>query len=285
MAARFCDLHTHSDYSDGKCPPESVVRLAAEAGLSAVALTDHNTLSGVPEFIRAGEAHGIDAVAGTEITTEYDGREVHVVALFVTERHSARLNELLEHIQLVKDAANYKLYRRLTEAGYSLSWEHILQSGRHGNVNRVHFAQELMRQGVIGSVKEGFDGILSRKRGLYTPAPREDCLETIAFLRELGVVSVLAHPFLNLDGSQLDALLPQAKAAGLDAMECYYSRFTEEQTRAARALCETHGLLESGGSDFHGENKPDIRVGTGTGALRVPDACYRALQALAKQRA
>ncbi len=272
-----CDLHTHSTYSDGTCTPREIVEQAKALALCTVALTDHNTLAGAAEFKTAAIEYSVEAVVGVEISAEYNNKEIHVVGLFVTEKQYQPLNEYLESIQLEKDIASFGLYKALVAAGYDINYERIVSEGKKGTINRVHFANELIRCGYISGITEGFEGILSEKRGFYKPAPRPDAFAVIEFLHGLGVTPILAHPFLNLDHGELCAFLPKAKACGLAAIETDYSTFSAEQTAAAYALADEFCFMRSGGSDFHGANKPDISLGTGSGNLRVPMEYYASL--------
>ncbi len=277
--SRCCDLHTHSTYSDGSCTPTEIIEQAKALSLSAVALTDHNTLAGAAEFKAAAIECGVEAVVGVEISAEYNKKEIHVVGLFVTEKQYQPLNEYLENIQLKKDIASFELYKALKAAGYDISYECIASDGNKGSINRVHFANELIRCGYISTIDEGLDGVLSEKHGFYKPAPRPDAFAVIELLSGLGVTPVLAHPFLNLTYDKLRTFLPKAKEHGLAAIETDYSTFTSEQTAAAHALAEEFGLMKSGGSDFHGANKPDIALGIGLGELRVPVEYYTTIAA------
>lgn len=263
-----CDLHTHSVFSDGTLTPAEILAEAERIGLSAVALCDHNTTAGLDAFLEAGARSPVTAVPGVEITAQYNGKEIHVVGLFLKKPYD-RLNGFLAHIRQKKETANRNAYLKLTAAGYQISYETILKEGGE-NVNRLHFAKELIRRGYAASVDEAFKGLLSEEHGLYLPAERCDGFEVIAFLREISAVPVLAHPFLNLSYGQLQEFLPAAKDKGLLAMETYYPLFDAEQTRLAESLAAQYALLPSGGSDFHGANKPNIHLGTGKGNLCVP---------------
>lgn len=267
---KLCDLHTHSSYSDGSFTPSEIIKEAEEKGLSAVALTDHNTFGGLAEFFEASRSSSVEGVGGVEITTEYKGKELHIVALFVDPDLHGELNDLLEMQQLIKDKANYDLYKRLKAEGYVINYQNILEAAKKGSVNRVHFANELIRCGYIEDRAQAFDDLLSEERGLYLPAKRLDALDVIRLLSSLSLVSVLAHPFLCLEYDELKEFLPKAKELGLCAMETDYSTFSEEETALAHGLADKFGLLRSGGSDFHGINKPLISLGQGMGGLKVP---------------
>ena len=265
---QYCDLHTHSDHSDGTCTPAEVIQLAKEAGLRAVALCDHNTVSGLPEFLAAAE--GIEAIAGTEFSVDHKGTELHVLALYLKPEDYDAVTARTEKFLQDKEQSNIDLCKALTGAGYPLDYEKIKAATIDGFVNRAVIGAEMVRLGYVESVQQGFKTLLSQKHGYYKPPVRPDVFETIRFIKSLGAVAVLAHPFLNLSRQELEAFLPVAVEAGLDGMEVLYSKYSSEQTQAAFELAEKYGLLPSGGSDFHGENKPDIAVGTGRGGLKIP---------------
>lgn len=276
---QYCDLHTHSVHSDGTCTPAEVIKLAKEAGLTAVALCDHNTVSGLPEFLAA--ADGMEVIPGTEFSVDYRGTELHVLALFVKPEDYAAVTARAEQYLIDKEQSNIALCAALTEAGYSLSYEQIKAATADGFVNRAVIAAEMLRLGYVESVQQAFKTCLSEKHGYYKPPVRPNVYEIIRFIKSMGAVAVLAHPFLNLSRQELEAFLPCAVAAGLDGMEVLYSKYSPEETEAACEIAEKFGLLPSGGSDFHGENKPDIAVGTGRGNLKIP---YSWLQQLKSKK-
>lgn len=272
-----CDLHTHSYYSDGSLSPKELIKEARALGLSAVALTDHNTIKGLSEFMSKGAEYGIITVAGVEFSTDYEGDELHILALFVSPKHFNDITEIEKSIAKEKISSNDMLFDRLKAGGYDVDYERI-KSEAHGGINRVHFAKELIRLGVVSSVNEAFSGILSPKGEFYKPPKKPNVFEIIEFIRSIGAVSVLAHPFLNIDEKRLCKLLPQAKKSGLNAMEVYYSKFTQNERERAKQICDEFGLLYSGGSDYHGENKPDIKMKIGKGDLSVPDEVFLKLR-------
>lgn len=266
---QYCDLHTHSTYSDGTCTPAELIELARSAGLSALVLSDHNTVAGLPSFLDAAKGSGIEPVPGIEFSTEYLGIELHILALYIKPCHYDRINGLLQEFLDRKDVANFELVQRLKKTGMELDYGAIREKAA-GSINRAVIAAEMVRLGYCNSVKEAFSQWLSPKWGYYIPPRRPDAFEIIRFIKSIGAVAVLAHPFLSLEESQLRAFLPDAVAAGLDGMEVYYATYDEAQTRLAVEIAGQFGLLSSGGSDFHGQNKPDISIGTGRGGLAVP---------------
>ena len=265
----LCDLHVHSNHSDGTCTPAQLLSLACKQGLSAVALCDHNTINGLPEFLSAAEGGPVRAIAGIEFSTEYEDTELHILALFLHPRHYSAINELLAAYHERKEASNLALARALKQAGYDIDYAAV-KARTKGTPNRAHFAAEMVEKGYISNIREGCLTVLSPGSGLYVPPKRPGALETIGFIRSIGAVSVRAHPFLNLKEPDLRQFLAYAVPCGLDGMETVYSTFDKDLTRRAKAIAAEFGLKESGGSDFHGSNKPDISIGTGRGNLAVP---------------
>ena len=265
---KYCDLHTHSHCSDGTTAPGQLIRLAEETGLAAVALCDHNTVKGLPEFVEAAKESPVEAVPGIEFSTEYRGTELHILGLFIKPEHYAAVNALLEEAMQRKERSNIALVERLKEQGLPLDYWAIKSATPNGNVNRGVIGAYMERKGLCGSVKEAFDRWLDPELGFYVPPKRPDAFEVIRFIKSIGAAAVLAHPFLNLDEAGLREFL--AAAEGLDGMEVYYSKFTPEETALACTIAEEYALVKSGGSDFHGANKPTIRMGIGKGDLRVP---------------
>ena len=275
---KLCDLHTHSCYSDGSDSPKRIIELAASLGI-AVALTDHNTTAGLEEFTLEAEARGVTAVAGVELSTRYCGKELHLLGLFLPREHYADIELLVSDFKLLKEKSNAELVKKLAAAGYPLDYEELKHRSPEGNMNRAHIAAELMRLGYVHSIKEAFDTLLSESHGLYTPPPRPDFFETVALLKKLGALPVLAHPLQELSENELCELLPMAINAGLIGIETLHSSFSTEQIATAKAIAQKFDLCESGGSDYHGENKPDVALAFGKGELRVPIELYEILAA------
>lgn len=275
---QLCDLHTHSHFSDGTLSPTQLVRMAEEIGLTAIALCDHNTVSGLPEFMAAGEGSPVETVPGIEFSTDYRGTELHILALFVKPQHCPVITEMMEEGRRQKEKSNQDLIDALARDGYVLDYNKVKEKGK-GRINRAHIAAALTEAGYTESVQDAFSRLLAPKHGYYQPPALPDAFAIIRFIRSIGAVPVLAHPFLNLKtGEALAEFLAQAVPEGLVGMETMYPKFTSEQTEAARILADRYGLLPSGGSDFHGDNKPDIQMGSGRGTLRVPSACLEALR-------
>lgn len=265
----FCDLHVHSNYSDGTCTPAELIRLAENQALETIALCDHNTIDGLPDFLAAAQSSTVRAIPGIEFSTEYQSTELHILGLFIQPQHYDRINALLIDYQKKKEASNRALAQALNNAGYLIDYEAV-KARTIGIPNRAHFAAELIEKGYLSSIREGCLTILSPKNGLYVPPSRPDAFETIAMIKSMGAVAVLAHPFLNLKEPDLRVFLQKAVSYGLDAMETLYVTFDDDLTQRAQKIAAEFGLKQSGGSDFHGSNKPDILIGVGRGNLAVP---------------
>jgi predicted metal-dependent phosphoesterase TrpH len=239
-------------------------------------------VAGLPEFLAAAEGKSIEAIPGIEFTTEHKGKELHILALFVKEVHYESIMARINHWLSAKEQSNRDLVDRLKKAGYILDYDKIkAEAGDY--VNRAVIAAEMVKLGYVSSVKEAFKTCLSEERGFYKPPFRLDACETIRFIKSIGATAVLAHPFLNLDEPGLREFLPEAVEAGLDGMETIYSKFTAEETALAKAIAKEFGLLESGGSDYHGDNKPDIALGVGRGNLQIDFRLVAPLQNRAKK--
>ncbi len=275
---QYCDLHIHSNCSDGTFTPEQLIEIAKESNLKAIALTDHNTIVGLNRFLEAAKDSGVIAVPGVEVTTAYQGKEVHILGLFLKEEYYDELTEYLAEINRRKEENNRMLAKTLRDAGYDLEYEQMKK--KHPGIipNRVHFALELVEKGVISTVSEAFETILAEGGAYYKPAMKLDTLDVIRFLNSIDAVTVVAHPLFNLTVEELHDFLPKAKACGLKGMEVIYTLHSEEDTKIAYELADTYGLLISGGSDFHGTNKPDIKMGRGKDNIEIPFEVYEHLK-------
>ena len=277
MTKELCDLHTHSYYSDGTTSPAFIIDEAERIGLTAVALCDHNTAAGLPEFLQYAKKSPVEAIAGVEFSTSYREKELHVLALFVKEQHFEKINELSEILHKRKEESNQRLVAALSAAGYKIDYEKIKRESK-GGINRAHIATALLEGGYAESVKAAFCDILDESRGYYIPPERFDVFEIIDFICEIGATPVLAHPLLNLSADELREFLFEAIPHGLKGMEVIYSGYSTEETEIAKKIATECGILSSGGSDFHGERKPDISLGTGKGNLEIPASFIYALR-------
>lgn len=277
---KICDLHSHSNFSDGSLSPSELVHLAEQQGISALALTDHNTSKGLSEFMKAGKNSKVITVPGCEFSTQNEGKELHIVGLFMRESAWEEIEDFVELMHMAKHSSNEKLIENLRQGGVDITYEEVAALTDADEFNRSHVARVLVKKGFAGTIDEAFEKYLKQKRGFYMPAKKVSSLATIRFIKANGGVAVWAHPFFSASEAEIAAFLPQAKAAGLDAMEILYSTYTEEEQQKAKELADANGILYSGGSDFHGAGKPDIHLGSGYGDLKIPFSFYETLAGL-----
>ncbi len=278
-----CDLHAHSNCSDGTLTPAELAVAAKEAGLSAIALTDHNTVAGLPAFIKACEDLSIEAVPGVEISTEYEGIELHILGLYIPEDAFECVEDYVAGYNIRKEQSNRDLVARLNEAGYHIDYDEIAGATPDGHINRAHIAKALMDHGYVDSVKVAFSTLLKEGKGYYIPPERIHATDAVAFLKSIGAVPVWAHPFLQMNEDGARKFLSEAVPLGLIGMETRYSLYTAETEATADRLVKEFNILPGGGSDFHGEVKPDIKLGVGKGNLEIPLAFARDLRRYAKE--
>ncbi|MBQ7373556.1 MAG: PHP domain-containing protein [Clostridia bacterium] len=270
---KICDLHTHSCFSDGTFTPTELVEQAKKVGLSAIALTDHNNLGGVAEFLAHAKTLGIEGVAGVEFSTDYKDKELHILGLFIKEEYFKAVETICDEVRKNKEKSNRKMIENLNKLGYDLSYDEIKLSCK-GTMNRAHIGEALFKKGYISDIKGVFSTLLSKDGNVYVPAKRIDVFKAITFIKSIGAVAVLAHPFLDLDETELKEFLSKAVPLGLDGMETVYSEFSAEQTAVLKQIAKEYGIKESGGSDFHGYRKKDISLAIGKGNLQIPYEFY-----------
>lgn len=268
-----CDLHTHSIYSDGSCTVSEIVSQAKHLGL-IVALTDHNTVAGLPEFMKEAESNGVTAVPGIEFSTVYNDTELHLLGLFIAPQYYDRLEAIADKFHKLKEQSNIELARRLNEAGFAIDYDSVKKRNPTGNINRAHFAAELLEIGLVDSISAAFETILSEDYGFYVPPERLQLLDAIKTLRSIKALPILAHPLQELDEDNLRAMLPEAIEAGLVGIETQHSFYDLEKIETAARIAKEFNILQSGGSDFHGTNKKDIYLGVGKGNLSIPIDFY-----------
>lgn len=267
------DLHIHSTASDGTVPPEALPALGAAAGLSALALTDHDTVAGVPAFLARQKDHpGLELIAGVELSSHYAMREIHLVGLFLDIGAPALL-AFLDAMRAERRLRAEKMREKLAALGYPLDDDELRAAGAHDTPGRPHFARALVRRGAFASVPEVFTRLLQKGAPGYVPRTLPEPADCLRAIKAAGGVAVWAHPVRNHSGEESFArrVLTVLAPLGLDAVEAHYTDFTARQTQIMSKLAGEFRLALSGGSDFHGENHPDIAIGTGSGALRVPD--------------
>ncbi|HEX3203912.1 MAG TPA: PHP domain-containing protein [Nitrospiraceae bacterium] len=271
------DLHLHTTFSDGSLPPADVVRLAQNAHVSALAITDHDTVDGIPEALTAGLERGIEIVPGIEISSRWRGIEVHILGYFIDWTDAALLGRLVGYRDS-RHTRNPLIVEKLNELGIAITYEEVRALAGPASVGRPHIARVLMNKKYVTSAKEAFDRYLAEGAAAYVPRDLPDPAEAIGVIRAAGGVPVLAHPSW-LDRSEgIVPLCKELKIAGLAGIEVHYSTHRPEQTSHYLNLAKQLDLLVTGGSDFHGVTKPDIEVGVGRGRLKVPEKLLEPLR-------
>ena len=270
---QFCDLHIHSNYSDGADTPKEIVSYAKRIGLGAIALTDHNTIDGLADFEKEAREQGIEYALGSELTCEYEGKEIHMLCLFIDLHHTQGIENFTKSIRKIKRARNVELAQGLSADGYEIDFFE-LEKKYGSNVNRAHFAKELEEKGYVESLDVAFNTLLREGGKYYQGTERPDAIYTIRQIVSWGCVPVMAHPLLSLEGSMLEKFLPLAKEAGLAGFEVYYPKFSPQEMDYLNKLAREYDLISSGGSDYHGEMKKGIVLGM----ANVPYSAYSKLK-------
>jgi len=262
------DLHIHSSVSDGSFSPGELVRLAHELGLAAIAMTDHDSVSGYAEAARCAEGLGVEVVPGIEISTRFRG-PVHILGYFI-DPASDSLRPVLDWVVHDRDERNRKMAELMAADGLPVSYEDMHR--RYGEViGRPHFAALLVELGLADSIQDAFDRYVEKGRKYYMPRHFLPIERAIGIIAAAGGVPVLAHPFqYRLDDEGLRALIEHCLEHGLRGMECRYTGYDAGQVEYLERLAGEYGLVRTGGSDFHGSSKPHIRLGSGDGNLSVP---------------
>ncbi len=278
---RMIDMHVHSSASDGTYAPAALVAEAKKAGLCAMALTDHDTMDGVEEAAAAAKELGIELVPGVEISTEYRGCEIHVLGYYPSPEHP-RLKAMLEEFRDFRSTRNVRMVKRLQEEGFSITMEQLTEKFPDSVLTRAHMARFLCESGQIADTRTAFAQYLGENCCCYIERPKISPVDAVHLIREAGGLAVLAHPVLyNLEESALKEMIAEMKEAGMCGLEAVYSENTADDEIRMKKLAEAFGLIVTGGSDFHGQNKPDIKLGTGKGNLHIP---YAFLQSLKEQK-
>lgn len=276
------DLHTHSDRSDGSDPPATLVAKAAAAGLSAVALTDHDNLDGIPRAAKACAAAGIELIAGTELSVGWNGTAMHLLVYFL-EPKPGPLQDALGAIQDGRHNRNLQIAARLQELGLDIEYDEVFAEAGGTGIGRPHFAAVMVSKGYATDISDAFDRYLAAGRPGYLPRRRLQAVEAIELSRMSNAVPVIAHPHtLGVAADDYRTAFIDLTDAGLGGIEAHYGEYEPALREHLAELCSQLGIAATGGSDYHGAYKPELSVGTGRGDLAVP---YSAVEALQLQRA
>lgn len=273
------DLHVHTTASDGTVSPAAVVEDALAIGITALAITDHDTQEGISEARAAASGRGVEVIPGAELSLDYDEGGMHLVVLWL-ETGPGPLQDRLLSLRESRDIRNLAMVERLGHLGMPLEIEEVLLEAGTGSVGRPHIAAVMMRKGYVPDIRTAFDLWLARGRPAYVSRPRLAPENAIELARESGAVPVLAHPHtLGIHrANDMSRLLGPLVEAGLVGLEAEYPLYRRHEREGYTHLARRFGLLPSGGSDFHGMYKPGLHLGIGYGDLRVPDEIAAALR-------
>ena len=278
MDYRIIDLHVHSTESDGTLTPEDLVAEAKKVGLAAFALTDHDTCQGVGKAMPCAASAGIELIPGIELSTDYHGKEVHIVGLYIDIENEQLLKKTAEY-RKCRSERNALMVEALRKEGLSITMEELVAENPDCVITRANIARFLYEHGQIKSVREAFDRYIGDHCKCYVGRLKVASTDAVRLIKEAGGTAILAHPLLyGLSNTNLQKMIDELKPAGLDGLEAIYTYTTGEEQQMKR-LARENGLLISGGSDFHGSNKPDIALGKGRGHLYIPYSVLETIKA------
>ncbi len=269
------DLHTHSTESDGSFTPQELIDLGVENELKAIALTDHDTMAGIPSFIQQAKYKNIIPVAGVEISVALKNKEIHIVGLFIDYKNQ-ELIDLLCEIRKERNVRNVQIVEKLNNLGYEISMPEILKVAGGDSIGRPHFAKILLNKGYFNEPQEVFDEVLKRGQPGYSHRVLPSPEETIKIIHNAGGVAIWAHPVYRQKNARsfVRNTIKKLIKLGIDGMETYYSSFTADQHKMLMEIANEYNLLHSGGSDFHGSNQPHINLASCAGNFQVPFELY-----------
>ncbi|OIQ08865.1 DNA polymerase III PolC-type [Moorella thermoacetica] len=259
------DLHTHTTASDGQLRPAKMVRLARERGLTALGITDHDTVSGLAEALAAGREVGLKVIPGIELSTEWEGREIHLLG-YGLDWEQGELMAFLETMRQARQRRNLKIVARLRDLGYNLTMADVAREAKGETTGRPHIAAALVQKGYLPSIDAAFKTLLDRGRPAYVPRAKIPPSTAVKVILEAGGVPVLAHPGL----SQADDIIPELVNSGLQGLEVYYPHHDPVTRERYLKLASRYDLVVTGGSDFHGRSG-DSHADLGSCTIGAPE--------------
>jgi len=275
---RTIDLHAHTTASDGTLTPAELMRLASEIGLTAVAVTDHDTLGGLSEASDAAGSAGVELVPGVEISVDYKPGKMDMLGLLI-EADAPAISQRLTDLQANRASRNDRMLAKLTGLGIDLTLEDVRAESSGHSLGRPHMARALVRKRVVDSVQEAFDLYLGAGGAAYIPKDKIGPAEAIRLIHDAGGLAFIAHPStMKLEDDALGPELRRLRELGLDGVECYYSQYDAARIQSLLRLARSAGLLPSGGSDFHGGTKLHVSLGKVDGDLPAPTALLDAMK-------
>ena len=270
----FIDLHTHSYMSDGTFSPTEVVKKAKEANLYALGLTDHDTIDGVEEAIEAAKKIGIKVIPGVEVSCAYKKKEVHILGYVLGEVKAdnifQNIKAWLKVFEEQRDSRNYEILDNFRNAGFDIEENDLYVNNEKTMITRLHFANALLKKGYVSNIQEAFDKYLGIGQD-FVPEKKTKVKDAMEFFKANNMFISLAHAYrYSFSEEELETLIKELTDMGMQGLEVYYTTHTEENVTNLRRLAKLNNLLPTGGSDFHGDNKPKIAIGKGFGNLRIP---------------
>lgn len=277
----YVDLHLHTTASDGVLTPSEIVNYAKAKGLQAISITDHDTLGGLEEGLAEGERISFEVIPGIEISAEHSPGSMHLLGYFLDIHHPS-LRQKLAHLQKSRAERNPRMVEKLNQLGVDITYEEVVNVSGGGQVGRPHFAQVLVEKGYVRNFQEAFERYLRKGAPAYVDKFRFTSKEAIHFINEAGGVVVLGHPnTLGLIGSkELENLILDLLKEGLKGIEVFYPEHSSSDIAFYKALAEKHGLVVTGGTDYHGIEKESLDIGVGRGDMRLPYSIVEALRAV-----
>lgn len=267
---KLIDLHVHSNASDGSFSPSEVADLAIEAGLSAIALTDHDTIDGIPEIMKYTEGKDLEIVPGIELSCYYQKREIHILGFYM-DYNNSELNQELSRLKEARENRNIKMVDLMQKDGIPVTMEKLLHGNPDSVITRAHFARVLVEEGICKDKNAAFRKYIGVGCKYYLAKPEVTCEQAMDIITKYGKAAFLAHPLIyHLGYTQIEELIDYLKPMGLKGIEAYHSSNNSYESDKLRSIALKKELAISGGSDFHGAVKPDIMIGRGRGGMKIP---------------
>ncbi|WP_317366549.1 PHP domain-containing protein [uncultured Tyzzerella sp.] len=255
------DLHTHSTYSDGTYSPKDLIELAYKNGIKAIAITDHDTIEGISYAKEKAKELNIELINGVEFSANYKGIEIHILGYFLDITNKNLLN-LLKDLEKTRNKRNLELIEKLNNIGLDISFDYVKSLSGSGLITKAHFATALVKKGYAKTRNDAFSLYLGKGKPAYVQRVLISYKDAINFIHNANGISVLAHPIIyKLSEMDLELAIKDLKHSGLNGIECYYPSNTLKQTNFLLSLAKKYNLKVTGGSDFHGENRPNVSLG------------------------
>ncbi len=272
------DLHIHSTASDGRYSPQEIVRRAAGFGLETIALADHDSIDGItPALEEASKLKQLQFIPGVEVSTDVPSGEVHVLGYFI-DYTGEELAAALERFRSSREGRAQGMIAKLAELGINISWERVREIAGDGAIGRPHVAQAMLEKGYISSIKEAFDKYIARDGPAYVEREKMTPVEAVQLILRNKGIAIMAHPFTI---PEPEAMIVQLKAAGMAGIEAYYNGYTSEKIGQLVAMARNHGLMVTGGTDYHGLDDGNETL---MGGVDVPVAAVQELIARAEPK-